>query len=108
MKTQAHPARTTWLVIAGLLAAMALLAGCGSSNSSSGGEELTEVGKGEGQLNLISWAGYVEPEWVKPFGVVVASSSWIFSGRIVKREPSRSSRLETPTKPATNSVEGCS
>jgi putative spermidine/putrescine transport system substrate-binding protein len=64
----AHPARTAWLIVAGLLAFMLLLAGCGSSgNSSSGGEELTKLGKGEGALSLISWAGYVEPEWVKPF-----------------------------------------
>jgi putative spermidine/putrescine transport system substrate-binding protein len=68
MKTKAHPARTAWLVVAGLLAFMLLLAGCGSSsNNSGGGGELTKVGKGEGTLSLISWAGYVEPEWVKPF-----------------------------------------
>jgi len=62
----AHPAATAWLVVAGLLAFLLLLAGCGGGGSSSG-EELTELGKGEGQLNLISWAGYVEPEWSKPF-----------------------------------------
>lgn len=67
MRTNAHPARTAWLVVAGLLAFMLLLAGCGSSNSNSGGEEMTKLGKGEGALSLISWAGYVEPEWVKPF-----------------------------------------
>ncbi len=70
MRTKdAHPARTAWLVIAGLLAFMLLIAGCGSSGGgeSGGGEELTKLGKGEGQVNLISWAGYVEPEWVKPF-----------------------------------------
>ncbi len=69
MRTQnAHPARTAWLVIGGLLAFMLLLAGCGSSsNSSSTGEELQKLGKGEGALSLISWAGYVEPEWTKPF-----------------------------------------
>ena len=69
MRTQAHPVRAAWLVIAGLLAVMLLLAGCGSSDDSSsgGGEELTKVGKGEGSLSLISWAGYVEPEWTKPF-----------------------------------------
>ena len=33
----------------------------------SGGEELEKLGKGEGQVNLIAWAGYVEPEWSKPF-----------------------------------------
>ena len=25
------------------------------------------VGKGEGQLNLIAWEGYLDPKWVKPF-----------------------------------------
>ena len=25
------------------------------------------IGKGEGQLNLIAWEGYTQPEWVKPF-----------------------------------------
>jgi putative spermidine/putrescine transport system substrate-binding protein len=63
-----HSARTAWIVVAGLLAFMLLLAGCGSSSSSgSGGEELAKVGKGEGALSLVSWAGYVEPQWVKPF-----------------------------------------
>jgi putative spermidine/putrescine transport system substrate-binding protein len=68
VRTDAHPARTAWLVVAGLLALMALLAGCGSSNSGGGGgEELSKVGKGEGALSLVSWAGYVEEEWTKPF-----------------------------------------
>lgn len=69
---EAHPARTAWLVVAGLVAFMLVLAGCGSSGGGSssgggGGEELQKLGKGEGQLNLISWAGYVEPAWVRPF-----------------------------------------
>jgi putative spermidine/putrescine transport system substrate-binding protein len=66
----AHPARTAWLVVAGLVVFMLVLAGCGSSSSSStsgGGEELQKLGKGEGELNLISWAGYVEKPWVEPF-----------------------------------------
>ena len=69
MRTQdANPARTAWLIVGGLLAFMLLLAGCGSSDDdSTTGEELQKVGKGEGALNLISWAGYVEPEWTKPF-----------------------------------------
>src|SRR4051794_20672472 len=48
---------------------MLLLSGCGGGggDSSSGGEELSKLGKGEGEVNLISWAGYVEPEWSKPF-----------------------------------------
>jgi putative spermidine/putrescine transport system substrate-binding protein len=27
----------------------------------------TTIGKGEGQLNLIAWVGYTQPQWVKPF-----------------------------------------
>jgi putative spermidine/putrescine transport system substrate-binding protein len=47
---------------------MLLFAGCGSSDDdSSSGNELQKVGKGEGSLSLVNWAGYVEPEWVKPF-----------------------------------------
>jgi len=71
MRRDAHPARTAWLIVAGLVAFMLVLAGCGSSGSSGGGggggEELQKLGKGEGELNLISWAGYVEAEWAKPF-----------------------------------------
>jgi putative spermidine/putrescine transport system substrate-binding protein len=65
---QANTARTAWLIVGGLLAAMLLFAGCGSSSSdSSSGNELKKLGKGEGSVDLISWAGYVEPEWTKPF-----------------------------------------
>jgi putative spermidine/putrescine transport system substrate-binding protein len=68
VKTEnAYPHRTAWLVIAGLLAFMLLLAGCGDSDNNTTGEELTKVGKGEGQLDLVAWVGYVEPEWSKPF-----------------------------------------
>ncbi len=63
----ASPARAAWLVIAGLLAFMLLLAGCGDSDNDTTSAELTKVGKGEGQLNLVAWVGYVEPEWAKPF-----------------------------------------
>jgi putative spermidine/putrescine transport system substrate-binding protein len=65
----AHSARTAWLVVAGLVAFMLVLAGCGGSDDDGGGggEELQKLGKGEGQVDLISWAGYVEPEWSKPF-----------------------------------------
>ena len=70
-RRDAHPARTAWLVVAGLVAFMLVLAGCGGSDDSGtsggGGDELQKLGKGEGSLNLISWAGYVEPEWQKPF-----------------------------------------
>jgi putative spermidine/putrescine transport system substrate-binding protein len=27
----------------------------------------TGIGKGEGQLNLVAWEGYTQPQWVKPF-----------------------------------------
>src|ERR1700710_337519 len=69
-RRDANSARTAWLVVAGLVVFMLVLAGCGSSSSDStsgGGEELQKIGKGEGELNLISWAGYVEEEWTKPF-----------------------------------------
>ncbi len=67
-RRDANSARTAWLVVAGLVVFMLVLAGCGSSSSDgSSSEELQKVGKGEGSLNLISWAGYVEPEWTKPF-----------------------------------------
>ena len=68
MRTRsANPHRTAWIVVAGLLAFMLLLAGCGGGSDESSGEELTKLGKGEGEVNLISWAGYVEPAWSKPF-----------------------------------------
>jgi putative spermidine/putrescine transport system substrate-binding protein len=70
-KRDGNPARTAWLVVAGLVVFMLALAGCGGGgDSTSGGssdEALQKVGKGEGEVSLISWAGYVEPEWSKPF-----------------------------------------
>ena len=57
--------------------------GCGSDDSGGGGEEikapegpkaLTKLGEGEGEVNLIAWAGYVEDgstdpkvDWVTDF-----------------------------------------
>jgi putative spermidine/putrescine transport system substrate-binding protein len=65
------------------LAACALLAACSSSTTGGGGggstappkmEPLSAVGNGEGQLNIIAWAGYAEDgsndpkvDWVHPF-----------------------------------------
>jgi len=67
----ANPARTAWLVVAGLVVFMLALAGCGGGDDSTTGgssdEALQKVGKGEGEVSLISWAGYVEPGWSKPF-----------------------------------------
>ena len=75
MRDVTHPARTAWLVIAGLLAFMLLLAGCGGgSDNSTSSAELQKVGQPEGALNLIAWAGYVEDgstdpnvDWVSGF-----------------------------------------
>jgi putative spermidine/putrescine transport system substrate-binding protein len=68
-----------------LLGVAALLAACGSSGGGSTGNStgaggaptgavptahlpvLKKIGKGEGELNLIAWAGYLQPEWVNPF-----------------------------------------
>jgi putative spermidine/putrescine transport system substrate-binding protein len=72
------PARVAWMAIAGLLVFMlAFAAGCGSddSDSTTASEDLPqEVGKGEGELNLVGWAGYVEDgstdpkvDWVSDF-----------------------------------------
>ncbi len=75
-RERAHPARTAWLVVAGLAAFMFVLAACGGGGGTTGGgggEELQELGEGEGKLNLVSWPGYVEagggenPDWVTPF-----------------------------------------
>lgn len=79
MNSDAHPARWAWLAVAGLSIFIAAFAiGCGSSDSSdstsAGGDELAEVGEGEGELNLICWAGYCEDgstdpkvDWVTDF-----------------------------------------
>jgi putative spermidine/putrescine transport system substrate-binding protein len=62
--------------MAAALAAVALIvAACGGDDDEAGGgEALSELGEGEGQVNLIAWAGYVEDgstdpavDWVTPF-----------------------------------------
>src|SRR3954471_11620811 len=61
-----------------LTVAATIAAGCGSSSgksaagSRSGGSGSAshlpqKIGKGEGQLNVIAWEGYTQPQWVKPF-----------------------------------------
>ena len=76
--------RRRWLVFTVLTLALAALtaAGCGGDDDDNGGgggsgasgEALQKVGKGEGQVNLIAWAGYVEDgstdpnvDWVSNF-----------------------------------------
>jgi putative spermidine/putrescine transport system substrate-binding protein len=59
-----------WLVFAVLTLALAALtaAGCGDDDDDGGGgggggdesAALQKVGKGEGEVNVIAWAGYVE------------------------------------------------
>ena len=59
-------AKIDW-ALAAVLGAMTIgVAACGSSSSSSSSVP-TKVGTGEGQLNLVAWEGYAQPEWVKPF-----------------------------------------
>jgi len=71
-----NPARIAWSITVSLIAFMALFAiGCGGGgDNGGGGNELTKVGKGEGKLNLVNWAGYVEDgsgtpgvDWVTAF-----------------------------------------
>jgi putative spermidine/putrescine transport system substrate-binding protein len=68
-RTASRPVRAAWLIIAGLVAAL-FATGCGSSSSSSGDrntEMLQKLGKGEGELNLVAWAGYVSNPWKSQF-----------------------------------------
>jgi putative spermidine/putrescine transport system substrate-binding protein len=71
-----NPARVAWSITVSLVAFIGLFAiGCGGGDDNGGsGNELQKVGKGEGKLSLISWAGYVEDgstdpnvDWVTPF-----------------------------------------
>jgi putative spermidine/putrescine transport system substrate-binding protein len=65
-----------------VVGAVALLAACSSGGTTGGGGSngapsggvptahlsvLKKISKGEGELNLIAWSGYLQPEWVKPF-----------------------------------------
>ncbi len=61
-----------WRSVAGAAAvtllSMAIVACGGSSSSSKSSSKVpTSIGKGEGQLNVIAWEGYTQPQWVKPF-----------------------------------------
>ena len=61
-----------WRSLAGAvvltLLSMAIVACGGSSGGSkSTAKTPTSIGKGEGQLNVIAWEGYTQPQWVKPF-----------------------------------------
>jgi putative spermidine/putrescine transport system substrate-binding protein len=60
-----------WAAVAVVTGALAFTAaGCGGGGSSSSKKESnlpTKIGKGEGNLNLVAWEGYTQPDWVKPF-----------------------------------------
>ena len=64
---ESHPARMAWAIVAGLVAALFAI-GCGSSSSSGRNTQMAQsVGKTEGQLNLVAWAGYVSNPWKSVF-----------------------------------------
>jgi putative spermidine/putrescine transport system substrate-binding protein len=50
-----------------LVAALAVALCVPASGISSGNGLPTSIGKGEGQLNLVAWEGYTQPQWVKQF-----------------------------------------
>ena len=50
-----------------LVAAFAAVLCVPAAGVSAGNGLPTTIGKGEGQLNLIAWEGYTQPQWVKPF-----------------------------------------
>jgi putative spermidine/putrescine transport system substrate-binding protein len=50
-----------------LLAVVAAALCVPASGVSAGSALPTKIGPGEGQLNLIAWEGYTQPQWVKPF-----------------------------------------
>ncbi len=66
------PWRSVIAIALATLAAMAVVA-CGSSDDEGSGTTgassslPTRIGPGEGELNVIAWEGYTQPEWVRPF-----------------------------------------
>ena len=61
-------ARIDWALGALLVVIAVGVSACGSSSSTTASSSLpTSIGPGEGQLNLVAWEGYAQPEWVKPF-----------------------------------------
>ncbi len=73
MKSNSKMTAVPYLVLTGLVAVV-FAAGCGGSSDSGGGDEMQQLGKGEGQVNLIAWPGYVEDgstdpdvDWVSDF-----------------------------------------
>lgn len=53
-----------------LTLSLATLAACGDDDGGNGSTTAdlpTSIGQTEGELNVIAWEGYTQPEWVKPF-----------------------------------------
>jgi putative spermidine/putrescine transport system substrate-binding protein len=50
-----------------LVAAVAAALCIPAAGISAGNGVPTKIGAGEGQLNLVAWEGYTQPQWVKPF-----------------------------------------
>ncbi len=80
MRTLARKVPSPTKIALGLAGAALIAAGCSSGSSTPAGTSpagqtiptanlpvLHKIGKGEGQLNLIAWEGYLNPIWVKPF-----------------------------------------
>ncbi len=79
MRADPRSARWAWLIVAGLsVLIVAFAVGCGSDDSTSteasSDSAPTELGAGEGEVNLVAWAGYVEDgstdpkvDWVSDF-----------------------------------------
>jgi putative spermidine/putrescine transport system substrate-binding protein len=53
-------------VLAAVVAAALCVPAAGVSGGT-GNQLPTSIGKSEGQLNLVAWEGYTQPQWVKPF-----------------------------------------
>ena len=80
MNTNRGSARWAWFIVAGLtLFIAAFAAGCGDDDDGGDGTTAssdlpTEIGEGEGEVNIVAWAGYVEDgstdpkvDWVTDF-----------------------------------------
>jgi putative spermidine/putrescine transport system substrate-binding protein len=66
-KRDSHPAKAAWLIAAALIMAMVGIGCGGGDDNTTTSAELQSVGKGEGQLNLIAWPGYVADPWMSDF-----------------------------------------
>ena len=61
-------AKIDWALGVVLATMLVAVSACGSSSSTSSSANLpTKIGPGEGQLNLVAWEGYAQPQWVKPY-----------------------------------------